>query len=319
MNFFIMRKRQENTKYLLTCIPMISHKALPTLSFGGSLHQVLRIQQAFITKQRYKRENGSTPFAPVSSISETGLLLQFKSSTKLEKTNYYFDNISIVPYYRIEYLGTDGSVVFTDQVLYDEEKNLLTSYTVKDDITSVPGLIGWTLSPDSEETVSEIPLSNADITLYPIVVDAFSLAHGGSKTDITNVEGDYVFPAYEESGLPAMIEGDHFYGWEDSITGTVYTAGTVISAADVPALLFGKVFNACILNENDPAMGMAFEGDTENNYNIGTVSAGKYSDKRFTIDDGRISSVFESVQEHLGKRWYSRQILQRRKSHHSHS
>lgn len=226
-------------------------------------------------------------FAPVSSISETGLLLQFKSSTKLEKTNYYFDNISIVPYYRIEYLGTDGSVVFTDQVLYDEEKNLLTSYTVKDDITSVPGLIGWTLSPDSEETVSEIPLSNADITLYPIVVDAFSLAHGGSKTDITNVEGDYVFPAYEESGLPAMIEGDHFYGWEDSITGTVYTAGTVISAADVPALLFGKVFNACILNENDPAMGMAFEGDTENNYNIGTVSAGKYSDKRFTIDDGR--------------------------------
>ena len=84
-----------------------------------------------------------------------------------------------------------------------------------------------------------------------------------------------------------MIEGDHFYGWEDSITGTVYTAGTVISAADVPALLFGKVFNACILNENDPAMGMSFEGDAENSYNIGTVSAGKYSDKRFTIDDGR--------------------------------
>ncbi len=240
-------------------------------------------------------------FAPVSNTNNTGLRLQFKSSKTLDKTNYYFDNISIVPYFIIEYYGLDGSVVETDQVLYDEDKNLLTSYTVKDDITSVPGLLGWSLTPGGEESLTEVPLTTSDIKLYPIVVDAFSLAHGGSKTDITNVEGDYVFPAYEESGLPAMIEGDHFYGWEDSITGTVYEAGTVISAADVPVLLFGKVFNACILNENDPAMGMAFEGDAENNYNIGTVSAGKYSDKRFTIDDGRTVLYLNQYKSTWGK------------------
>ena len=251
-------------------------------NFSGSANST-----SFQYKTAVTEGNWFHAFAPVSNTNNTGLRLQFKSSKTLDKTNYYFDNISIVPYFIIEYYGLDGSVVETDQVLYDSDNNLLTSYKVKTDITSVPGLLGWSLTPGGEEPLTEVPLSTSDIKLYPIVVDAFSLAHGGSKADITEVEGDYVFPAYEESGLPAMIEGDHFYGWEDSITGTVYTAGTVISAADVPALLFGKVFNACILNENDPAMGMSFEGDAENSYNIGTVSAGKYSDKRFTIDDGR--------------------------------
>ena len=251
-------------------------------NFSGSANST-----SFQYKTAVTEGNWFHAFAPVSNTNNTGLRLQFKSSKTLDKTNYYFDNISIVPYFIIEYYGLDGSVVETDQVLYDSDNNLLTSYKVKTDITSVPGLLGWSLTPGGEEPLTEVPLSTSDIKLYPIVVDAFSLAHGGSKADITEVEGDYVFPEYEESGLPAMIEGDHFYGWEDSITGTVYTAGTVISAADVPALLFGKVFNACILNENDPAMGMSFEGDAENSYNIGTVSAGKYSDKRFTIDDGR--------------------------------
>ena len=61
MNFFIMRKRQENTRYLSTCIPMISHKALPTLSFGGLTSQALRIQQASNTKPLLLKEIGSTP------------------------------------------------------------------------------------------------------------------------------------------------------------------------------------------------------------------------------------------------------------------
>lgn len=69
--------------------------------------------------------------------------------------------------------------------------------------------------------------------------------------------------------------------------GQFIRADTVIPAAEVPSVLFGKVFEAFILNENDPAMGMAFEGDQENNYNVGTVSAGKYSDKWYTIDDGK--------------------------------
>lgn len=265
-------------------------------NFSGSANST-----SFQYKTAVTEGNWFHAFAPVSNTNNTGLRLQFKSSKTLDKTNYYFDNISIVPYFIIEYYGLDGSVVETDQVLYDSDNNLLTSYKVKTDITSVPGLLGWSLTPGGEEPLTEVPLSTSDIKLYPIVVDAFSLAHGGSKINITDVEGDYVFPAYEESGLPAMIEGDHFYGWEDSITGTVYTAGTVISAADVPVLLFGKVFNACILNENDPAMGMAFEGDAENNYNIGTVSAGKYSDKRFTIDDGRTVLYLNQYKSTWGK------------------
>lgn len=265
-------------------------------NFSGSANST-----SFQYKTAVTEGNWFHAFAPVSNTNNTGLRLQFKSSKTLDKTNYYFDNISIVPYFIIEYYGLDGSVVETDQVLYDSDNNLLTSYKVKTDITSVPGLLGWSLTPGGEEPLTEVPLSTSDIKLYPIVVDAFSLAHGGSKINITDVEGDYVFPAYEESGLPAMIEGDHFYGWEDSITGTVYEAGTVISAADVPVLLFGKVFNACILNENDPAMGMAFEGDAENNYNIGTVSAGKYSDKRFTIDDGRTVLYLNQYKSTWGK------------------
>lgn len=85
---------------------------------------------------------------------------------------FWYDNIMVMPYYKINYVTSAGTT--TEQVLFaDADKTqILTEYTPRSDNYPFPingmACIGWSTQENAAEAMTVIPLENSDITLYPV-------------------------------------------------------------------------------------------------------------------------------------------------------
>lgn len=116
---------------------------------------------------------GKTDSSDYSSIS-----FQTKALKADGTTDFYFDDILFMPYYKATYHLNDGSetTLKDDYFLFDDDGNMLTTYTP--DLTVAPttnryGYIfkGWATSASATTVLSEgatITLANADIDLYAV-------------------------------------------------------------------------------------------------------------------------------------------------------
>ena len=88
-------------------------------------------------------------------------------------TNFYYDDITFVPSYKIEYVANDGTedVVATKYALLDGVGKFLTKYYVDDTISYEREgykFCGWATSADATVGVTTVALANEDITLYAV-------------------------------------------------------------------------------------------------------------------------------------------------------
>ncbi|MGN1122235.1 MAG: hypothetical protein ACI4RV_07690, partial [Eubacteriales bacterium] len=91
--------------------------------------------------------------------------------------NWYLDDVMLMPYYKITYVNDDGTVLASEQVLYDGEGKILTSYTPKADNYptwdgtkdgSAKTCIGWSTQQNADAPMNTVALSHADVLLYPV-------------------------------------------------------------------------------------------------------------------------------------------------------
>ena len=133
----------------------------------------------------------------------------------------YVDNVSVYPYYKITYVDGQGTPIETLQILRGEDGQLLTSYTVKSDNYpewdgkdgTVRECIGWAKTPGAAETLTEVALENADITLYPVwktteylTASAESINASAGKS-ITVTATDPVDWTYDVGATEATVTG----------------------------------------------------------------------------------------------------------------
>ena len=113
--------------------------------------------------------------------SSSMIYFQVKHSSGNPGTvNYYFDDVSFIPSYKISYMKNDGSddVSFVDYALYEDDditKPMLTKYTVDTNVKPTGRFkykfIGWSTDKNAtsaEDITTEVPLDNEDILLYAI-------------------------------------------------------------------------------------------------------------------------------------------------------
>ena len=158
----------------------------------------------------------------------------------------YLDDIALVPYYKVTYIGLDGeTVAATDYVLLDAAGNMLTSYTP--DNSKVEGATGYALSADGEKVVS-VALNNADIVLYALDVKEAMFVSGDITKNVALTEGNYTIPTAKELGMDI----ENFRAWTDG--SNIYNAGTVIENA---LSIKGKIFTPICFEQKlfDPAYG----------------------------------------------------------------
>lgn len=122
--------------------------------------------------------------------------------TELDVSNgqnaLYVDNIVVMPYYKVTYMGFDGSVAATDYILLNEAGEIMTSFIP--DTSKVDGATGFSLT-DGGERVLTVPLEKEDITLYPITSDeVVFVSSSDAKAKAVDRESDFVIPTAEESG-----------------------------------------------------------------------------------------------------------------------
>ena len=92
-----------------------------------------------------------------------------------EPLEIYYDNFAIYPHYKITYVAP-GKDNVTEQVLFDADGKLLTTYDIPASKLPEPYTvgsveytpIGWALTKDATEAdiVTSVPLANEDVTLY---------------------------------------------------------------------------------------------------------------------------------------------------------
>ena len=109
--------------------------------------------------------------SPVQRVEKIRIQTKIKGATEAEPCYYYFDDVALIPYYKITYTG-----VGEDQILLDGEGNVLTSFTPRMDMvpewTANDGqlvkFLGWSELPDDTNAQETVELWNSDVTLYPV-------------------------------------------------------------------------------------------------------------------------------------------------------
>ena len=154
----------------------------------------------------------------------------------------YYDNISVVPYYKVTYVMPDQSTQ-TDWVLYDNSGALLTVYTPKED--NLPGgCLGWTTEQGGETPMTGVPLADSDITLYAVkstepqwldqsvkVLGSAAGSYYGIKNDydtewqidMGHTEAEYTVNATEFRFTAAGYAGEITVNAKNTATGEVST------------------------------------------------------------------------------------------------
>ncbi len=156
-----------------------------------------------------------------------------------EGTYYYYDNLSIVPYYKVSYIY-NGAVVDTAYVNSCENDGTFRTELPLDltKTLSVDGkkLVGWSLNQDS--TVADAPeavaAANRDIKLYAVTKDV-----GVTSVTFMNGEAEVASKsATVGAALPLVLvqnERKSFLGWstdgtKENILTTVPETNTVLHA-----------------------------------------------------------------------------------------
>ena len=128
-----------------------------------------------------KGEDGAfrgTPENPVTSI-ELRVLHENGSGSKWKD---YYDDIVVMPFYKVTYHDANGNVASTEYVDPRE-----TSYTVASG--------NWTTTPDGTEKVTSITLNYEDIDLYPYEEQVVVNDVVPGKNILTNTTAPYTFDA----------------------------------------------------------------------------------------------------------------------------
>ena len=172
-----------------------------------------------------------------------------------EQHALYVDNIVVMPYYKVTYMGFDGEVAATDYILLNEAGEIMTSFIP--DTSKVEGATGFSLTNGGERVLT-VPLEKEDITLYPITSDeVVFVSSSDAKAKAVNKDSDFVIPTAEELGLG---NAENFIVWLDT-NDKKYYPGDVIPVAELDSII-GKTLEAYCQDASVPAMGYAFEGTT---------------------------------------------------------
>ena len=208
-----------------------------------------------------------------------------------EGTKLYIDNFSIIPSYKITYIGLDGNVAYTDYALLNSDGSFMTEYTPN--LEYVTGAVAYSLEANGD-AVETVELKNADITFYALATIngplTFKTATGSAEVrpDYTK---DYTIPSLEELGL----EAEHFLAWRTG-AGTVFKPGDVVKAADIDTIK-GMTLTAFCQDLTQPAMGFAYEGDK-------ALGFSKYNYQEVIEDEGRTVNHFRLfANTYEGSQW----------------
>ena len=200
--------------------------------------------------------------------------------------NTYIDNFGIYPYYKITYVMPDGSTAIEDYLL-DESGGLAEKYIVK--TNNLPGTVisdgkimtpkGWATTPDSEEPISEVPLENKDIVLYPVYKTTTYLS---SPSNYMNAaEGTQItLTATEEVTWEVDVGYSNATYTSDSTTLTITAAGyngaVEVSAtlANNPKITVSKTIN--IIGSTKYAPGLNLLTGTEDAFTFENLSAAEH-------------------------------------------
>lgn len=207
------------------------------------------------------------------------------------KTHIYFDDYSIVPYYKVTYVNENDEVLASEYVLYGTDGKLLTSYAPKKSLLPNADLIAAISTEKGGANIDSVALANEDITLYvtyhdlsPKNTEEYGIRLGAVRgmrmtsfvsalqrsfadeygflvaLDSSFTDGDYsalVFPD-EMKGNTALAEGKTSVGLlADGTTKFIYaTAYDKASGADIHKVgKFGDedgfLINAVIINISD--------------------------------------------------------------------
>ncbi len=148
-----------------------------------------------------------------------------------DTANIWIDDLAVVPYYKITYIGLDGeTVAATEYVLLDANGDVIKHYIP--DLSKVEGATGYALTQGGER-ISDVALNNADVTLYALNTNVVTLSNGKADVNFT-VDGEFTFPVAED-----VFEGiNNFLVYSDGTS--FYKEGDKADAADV----IGKTFTA---------------------------------------------------------------------------
>ena len=116
--------------------------------------------------------SGTQTVTPTNSVDYLEIQTKIsKDSPSADVTDYtyqniYFDNMSVIPYYKVTYVDVDGAEA-VEYVLYDAEGDVLTSYT-PDGTKFASGVTSYKLSEDGEVYSIDTPiaLNNEDVVIY---------------------------------------------------------------------------------------------------------------------------------------------------------
>ena len=128
------------------------------------------IYQNDIPQGKWVTVEGTTG-AATRATTQIGLQTKIQNTTADDPCLYYYDNMAIIPMYKVTYTG-----VGVDHILFDEEGNVLTSFAPRMDMvperTENDGKLvkfaGWSQVPESTTPEETVELYNSDITLYPV-------------------------------------------------------------------------------------------------------------------------------------------------------
>ena len=186
----------------------------------------------------------------------------------INNSDIYFDNISVVPYYIINYYGTDGSVINTEQVLAD-------NYVPNTDALTWDGegeyeFLGWATEENATEAVEKVALANEDVDLYPVwqkVAD-----ENAPESDSEN----FSMRAGDKAGM-------RFYA---SVTAAQRNEATEYGFVAARA----DILNAIGVNAAELNLGLTYNGVGEGKLYVKGAAyvAGTDIDKYITEEDGKI-------------------------------
>ena len=134
--------------------------------------------------------------------------------------DYYLDNVGVYPYYIITYYGLDGTAVKTEQVLAE---SYTPSHSLAD--TANKKFIGWSTSEGATTAMSSVALANADVNLYPVYVDAYTVKYYGFDGNVAKSEMVVAGENYTPDYTLADETGKYFEGWK--VEGTNETVTTI--------------------------------------------------------------------------------------------
>ena len=135
----------------------------------------------------------------------------------------YIDNISVVPYYKVTYMDTNGTDELASEYVLPADGVLVPSSEQQATAPIGRQQLGWSRQSGATEPDEGIPLANEDVVLYPV----FSAVKPGLNV-YTGSEEPYSFEVNAFSDLPSAYFSQW---WNVSVTDNPATANNASAKA----------------------------------------------------------------------------------------